>query len=149
MAQIQDKDSYSELTEKQQAVVDELVVDPTAQNTDIADRAGVSRSTVYNVKEHYHEIIESRMNQHGRNPGQETTEGNPFESLDKSLGSDNEMQSIQDRPRQGSDAGVEPEPETTLTIRLTESEIRDVLEHNALNSVEQAVVRAVLRRAFE
>ena len=149
MAQIQEKDSYTELTEKQQAVVDELVADPTAQNTDIADRAGVSRSTVYNVKEHYNEIIESRMNQHGRYPGQETTEGNPFKSLDKSLGSDNKMQSIQDRPRQGSETGVEPEPETTLTIRLTESEIREVLEHNSLTGVEEAVIQAVLRRAFE
>ena len=149
MVQIQDKDSYAELTDKQQAVVDELVDDPTAQNTEIADRAGCSRSTVYNVKEHYNHIVESLMNQQGRNPGQETTEGNPFESLDKSLASDNEVQAFQDRPRQGSDEGVESEPETTITIELGEAAIRDVLEHNATNAVEQAVIRAVLNRAFE
>ena len=149
MAQIQDKDSYAELTDKQQAVVDELVDDPTAQNTEIADRAGVSRSTVYNVKEHYNHIVESRINQRGRNAGQETTEGNPFKSLDESLGSDAEVQAFQDRPRQGSEKGVEPEPETTITIELGEAAIRDVLEHNATTAVEQAVVQAVLNRAFE
>ena len=149
MAQIKDKDSYTELTKKQQAVVDELVDDPTAQNTEIADRAGCSRSTVYNVKEHYNHIVESRMNQQGRNPGQETTEGNPFKSLDESLGSDDEVQVFQDRPRKSSDKGVESEPETTITVELGESAIRDVLEHNATNAVEQAVIRAVLNRAFE
>ena len=151
MAQIKDKDSYTELTKKQQAVVDELVDDPTAQNTEIADRAGCSRSTVYNVKEHYNHIVESLMNQKGRSPGQETTEGNPFRSLDESLGSDDEVQAFQDRPRQGSEKGVEPDPkpETTITIELGEAAIRDVLEHNATNAVEQAVVRAVLNRAFE
>ena len=148
MAQIKDKDSYTELTEKQQAVVDELVDDPTAQNTEIADRAGCSRSTVYNVKEHYNHIVESRINQRGRNEGQETTEGNPFKSLDESLGSDAEVQAFQDRPRQGSEKGVEPEPETTITIELGEAAIRDVLEHNATNAVEP-VIRAVLNRAFE
>ena len=149
MAQIKDKDSYSELTEKQQAVVDELVDDPTAQNTEIADRASCSRSTVYNVKEHYNHIVESRINQRGRNAGQETTEGNPFKSLDESLGSDAEVQAFQDRPRQGSEKGVESEPETTITVEIGESAIRDVLEHNATNAVEQAVIRAVLQRAFE
>ena len=149
MAQIQDKDSYTELTDKQQAVVDELVDDPTAQNTEIADRAGCSRSTVYNVKEHYNHIVESQINQKGRSPGQETTEGNPFRSLDESLGSDDEVQAFQDRPRQRTDKGVESEPETTITVELGESAIRDVLEHNATNAVEQAVIRAVLQRAFE
>ena len=149
MAQIKDKDSYAELTDKQQAVVDELVDDPTAQNTEIADRAGCSRSTVYNVKEHYNHIVESRINQRGRNAGQETTEGNPFKSLDESLGSDDEVQAFQDRPRKSSDKGVESEPETTITVELGESAIRDVLEHNATNAVEQAVIRAVLNRAFE
>ena len=141
MAQIADKDAYHELTTKQKAVVDELADDPTAQNTEIAERAGVSRSTVFNVKEHYAEIIEAQLNRRGRHNGQETTEGDPF---DGQLEFTKASQLIGDRPVQ---------PETTdgtsgrVAVELPADDVRAVLAGDDPERVRALVMDAVVSQA--
>lgn len=168
MAQVAEKDAYSQLTDKQQAVVDEYVDDPTAQNTELAERAGVSRSTVYNVKESYGDILESQLNQQGRDPGEETVEGDPFNGQ---LEADDGPQMISERPRQpGADPSNNGEADSAgngdaeqnaqetdahaevadgqLQITLDEVAVRDVVEYDSYEAVRCAIIRAVMDRAF-
>ena len=118
MAQLADKTAYHELTETQQAVVDELAKDPDADNTVIADRAGCARSTVYNVKEHYPEIVETQLDRRGRHDGKETTEGDPFEGK---LEANDGWQTLAERPVQGDDMSADADDES-------ESDPYDLLE---------------------
>lgn len=147
MPDIRDKDSYAELTDKQQAVVDEYVEDPTAQNTEIAERADVSRSTVYNVKQKYGHILESKLNERGRDPGEEKTEGDPFAGA---LETERGYQTIADRPHQPDRDGDDADGETAvLRVALPERVVWDVLEKNNCEAVRAVVVEALVNRAFD
>ena len=147
MAQIADKSSYHELTDKQQAVVDELADDPTAQNTEIAERAGVSRSTVFNVKEHYAEIIEAQLNRRGRHNGQETTEGDPF---DGQLEFTQASQLIGDRPEQpAADGGDTDTAESLVSVSLGERAVRDVLAGGDCEHVRAELIETLVKGVFD
>jgi len=143
---LDDKDSYEELTDKQQQVVDELVEEPTAQNQDIAERADVSRSTVYNVKERYGDIVESRLNQHGRYQGQETTEGDPFGG---ELDTDQEWQTFDERPAdQADDEGSVAEMDV-LRLRLHRADIKQILLNGDVSEdLRRELINRVLESAF-
>lgn len=141
MAQIADKDTFADLTDKQKRVVNELVNDPFAQNTVIKDRADVSRSTVHNVKEHYPHIIETQLNARGRAPGEETTEGDPY---DGEIEFTKASQMIGDRPVQ---------PETTesadgrVAVELPADDVRAVLAGEDPERVRALVMDAVVSQA--
>jgi len=141
MAQIADKDTYADLTDKQKRVVNELADDPMAQNTDIADRADVSRSTVHNVKEHYPHIIETQLNARGRAPGAETTDGDPFEG---ELEFTRASQYIKDRPEQ---PDATDDTDGRVSVELSEDDVRAVLAGDDTERVRAAVMDAVVKKA--
>jgi len=150
---LDEKDSYEELTDKQQRVVDELVETPTAQNQEVADRADVSRSTVYNVKEKYGHIVESRLNQQGRYEGKSTTEGDPFAG---ELEESKEWQSIKDRPAAQAATDQPEESATTdsepdmISVRLHRQDIeRILLDGTVSDELRQEIVAQVLNSTFD
>jgi hypothetical protein len=144
---LDEKDNYAELTEKQQQVVDELVETPTAQNQDVADRADVSRSTVYNVKEKYGDIVESQLNQVGRYNGEGTMEGDPFNGK---LKAEQSWQSISERPDAQERADENPETEGgVLTVRLHRPDIEQILLTGSISDdFRRDLVNRVLESAF-
>lgn len=95
---ISDKDHYHQLTDRQKAVVDALAAEPDAIQEEIAERAtedldegeSVNRSYVSVIKNKYPHIIKQQQEQfdNERYTGEETTEGNPLESMDEQLGSE-------------------------------------------------------------
>ena len=141
MAQIASKDTFAELTEAQKRVVTELADDPFAQNTEIADRADVSRSTVHNVKEHYPHIIETQLNARGRDPGTEETNGDPF---DGELEFTRASQYIQDRPEQPDATDA---TDGRVSVELSEDVVRAVLAGDDPERVRAAVMDAVVAKA--
>ena len=152
MASLAPKDSYADLTEKQQAVVDELVDAPDADNTTIAERADVARSTVYNVKQHYSDIVEQQLNKR-RHEGTETTTGDPFAAMDEVLNQKRGTQMISERPVQpaddsgGEDADVDVEH--TLPVAFTGDELRMIIRTGAVpDAVIDRIVNAVVDRAL-
>ena len=144
---LDEKDNYAELTEKQQQVVDELVETPTAQNQDVADRADVSRSTVYNVKEKYGDIVESQLNQVGRYNGEGTMEGDPFNGK---LKAEQSWQSISEPPDAQKRADENPETEGgVLTVRLHRADIEQILLTGSISDdFRRDLVNRVLESAF-
>jgi hypothetical protein len=146
---LDEKDSYEELTDKQQRVVDELVETPTAQNQDVADRADVSRSTVYNVKEKYGDIVESQLNQVGRYDGDETTEGDPFEGQ---LDQQQEWQTIKERPvgvERIKESETEAEERDVITVRLHRQDIeRILLDGGVSDEFRRELVNRILESTF-
>lgn len=145
---LDDKDSYKELTDKQQRVVDELVDTPTAQNQIVADRADVSRTTVYNVKEKYGHIIESRLDQVGRYDGENTAEGNPFKG---ELEPEQSWQSISERPAAQDQKLTQPAAETgVVTARLHHEDIEHILlDGDVSDDFRRELVNRVLKLAFD
>lgn len=155
MADLKQKDSYDELTPKQQAVVDELVETPGADNTEIAERADVARSTVYNVKEKYGHVVEQEVNKRGRYEGQERTEGNPFAALEDQLGDDDGgVQMLSERPHQpgatdNGDADDEDDA-PTLAVTLTREDVEALLLNGtAPDDFRRELTHRVLGLAFD
>ena len=144
------KDSYADLTEKQQSVVDALVENPMAQNQEIAELADVSRSTVRNVKDNYSHIIEAKLNEVGRYEGEERAEGDPFGG--QLGGGDGGFQAIADRPVKGPAPGngERDADASVLNVDLHEGDIRQMLSTGQISERLRAeLVEALITEAFE
>jgi len=145
---LDEKHSYEELTDKQQRVVDELAEEPTAQNQEIADRADVSRSTVYNVKEKYGEIVKSQLDQVGRYDGTIAADGDPFgDEIER----ERNPQSIGERPA-AHDRGEEKfvAEGGVLGVRLHRADIEQMLiTGNVSEDFRRQIVDRLLESAFD
>jgi len=108
-----------------------------------------ARSTVYNVKEKYGEIVESQLNQVGRYDGDETTEGDPFEGQ---LDQQQEWQTIKERPvgvERDKENETEAEERDVITVRLHRQDIeRILLDGGVSDEFRRELVNRVLESTF-
>lgn len=86
-AELRDKEFYHELTDKQQRVVDAVVENPGASDSELSRIADVSRPYVKTVQEKYDHVIENKMNE--RDEGEVTTEPISEDEIDELVESDN------------------------------------------------------------
>lgn len=148
---LNDKEEVWELTDKQKAVVNALAQHPDEGPKKIAEIASkalendtVSRSYVHPIKEKYGHIVEKQreIKENERYEGTERTEGDPFESLDKSLEQPEQgWQTIQERPYDDKTESIE--------LELSKSDVESLLSGDVPDDLKRELLARVVGKAFD
>ena len=147
MAELDDKDDFVSLTEKQKAIVDVKAKHPEYGPEKTANEASkqlpgdetVSRSYVAPILNKYGHIIKDRREQldNDRYEGTETTVGSPFDKL----GEDQSWQGIKDRPEK-------PNGDKEITVRLSETDVLELINQEQLNEFDRKMLTRVVEAQF-
>jgi len=160
--QLDDKEHFTDLTTKQRVVVNALAEYPDKGPKEISEIASkaldgdtVSRSYVTPIKQKYGDLVEKQreIKENERYEGEETTEGDPFKSLDETLADNsNGYQTIQERPHTGSeqsDEDTEELEERTIEIDVTRRDVEQLLAGTVPEEIRRMLIVRVVDRAFE
>lgn len=166
---ITDKDHYHELKPKQKAVVDAIAAEPDAIQEEIADRASeelaqnddvdvdsVSRSYVSVVKNKYPHLINEQKRQYDNARGmggEEKTQGNTDDVLDRALGGDRQtVSTLADRAvtstsdntghtQEGTTESAEEQAEEgAIPVTLTREEAMELASSGCSTSLQKRLV---------
>ena len=158
---LDDKTEMYQLTEKQRAVVNALAEHPDEGPSKIAEIASealdndtVSRSYVHPIKQKYADLVEQQreIKDNARTEGKEETTGDPFESLEETLGDSTEWQMLSERPHKGTNGNVSNHTESeakTLQTSLRRTDVEALLGGDVPEELRRELLVKIVAQAFE
>ena len=150
MEELDDKNDFVELTEKQKAIVDTKAEHPEYGPEKTANEASkqlpgdetVSRSYVGPILNKYGHIIKDRREQldNQRYEGEDKTVGDPFQNQ---LGDDQSWQKIKERPEKGSANN------NFITVRVWQDDFEQLLQGNVSDEFQKELLKELTQKAFD